>query len=116
MRLYVFAALLALSAARSVPPTHLEGMVKRYQTIYPQVLHKTRPKRNAHSDRMDIRITSEAGETFTLQLTLNEDLISPNFESVYYAEDGQKIKIQVTNIYNKHGTYIFYVYIYSMYV
>jgi hypothetical protein len=47
----------------------------------------------AHPDNLDIQITSDAGETFTLQLTLNDKLIAPQFSSVYFAEDGKEIKI-----------------------
>ena len=46
-------------------------------------------------------------------MSLHRDLISPNFESVYYAEDGQKVRIQVCK-YNK--TNIFVLHSKSVYV
>ena len=68
-----------------------------------------------HPDSLDVKITSDSGETFTLQLTLNKyaiingliitknnllstcsELIAPHFSSVYFEEDGKEIKIAVS--------------------
>ena len=66
----VLASLLALSAANVASHTNLEGLlatlitisytnsiitgtVKRFQTIYPQVLHKTRPTRSVRGLDVD---------------------------------------------------------------
>jgi hypothetical protein len=90
----VLGALLLISAAKSAPSLHNQGIVQKFETVHPQVLHKTRPTRNAHSDRLDVKITSESGESFTLRLTLNDMVISPAFSSMYYAEDGHLVKVE----------------------
>ncbi|CAI8048150.1 Disintegrin and metalloproteinase domain-containing protein 28, partial [Geodia barretti] len=85
----------ALWAAEASPaPISTQVLVQNFETVHPKILHKSRPTRNAHSDRLDVRITTEAGETFTLRLSLNDMVMSPRFSSVYYNEDGQEVQTE----------------------
>jgi disintegrin/metalloproteinase domain-containing protein 28 len=91
----VGAILAALWVAEASPtPISTQVLVQNFETVHPEILHQSRPTRNAHADRLDVRITTESGETFTLRLSLNDMVMSPRFSSVYYNEDGQEVQTE----------------------